>query len=186
MKSVNSNLPPGIGGGIDIVMLHKQHYLLQGGLKVHYSAWPKSFKDLLLQQIAMDPDAKAALADLKLTDPDDQIKQYVYCNYGGYDGYADYKNGEFTREYWECGNRGKCRYEGKLCKAVQCKHGSLTPREVEVLKGIASGLLDKEVADKLNISKNTVHNHRASIGEKTGRYRRSELTAFAIHKNIVK
>jgi DNA-binding CsgD family transcriptional regulator len=43
---------------------------------------------------------------------------------------------------------------------------SLTKREKEILGLIASGLLSKEIADKLFISVNTVNTHRQRILEK--------------------
>jgi len=42
----------------------------------------------------------------------------------------------------------------------------LSPREIEVLELLATGLSDKEIADALNISVNTVKNHDKSILQK--------------------
>ena len=44
----------------------------------------------------------------------------------------------------------------------------ISPRELEVLKLVASGLLNKEIADRLNISLNTVLSHRKNITSKLG------------------
>lgn len=46
------------------------------------------------------------------------------------------------------------------------KENNLTMREKEILKLIAEGLLSKEIADKLNISVNTVNTYRQKILEK--------------------
>ncbi len=48
------------------------------------------------------------------------------------------------------------------------KGHSLSQRELDVLRLIALGLLNKEVADKLNISLNTVLSHRKNITAKLG------------------
>lgn len=45
---------------------------------------------------------------------------------------------------------------------------NISPRELEVLKLVASGLLNKEIADRLNISLNTVLSHRKNITAKLG------------------
>jgi FixJ family two-component response regulator len=45
---------------------------------------------------------------------------------------------------------------------------SLTPREQEVILHIVSGLMNKQIAAKLNLSEITVKVHRASIMRKTG------------------
>jgi DNA-binding CsgD family transcriptional regulator len=44
----------------------------------------------------------------------------------------------------------------------------ISQRELEVLKLVALGLLNKEIADKLNISLNTVLSHRKNITSKLG------------------
>lgn len=48
------------------------------------------------------------------------------------------------------------------------KENQLSAREIDVLKLVASGFLNKEVADKLNISLNTVLSHRKNISAKLG------------------
>lgn len=50
----------------------------------------------------------------------------------------------------------------------KAKENQLSQREIDVLKLIATGLLNKEVADKLNISLNTVLSHRKNITSKLG------------------
>lgn len=61
----------------------------------------------------------------------------------------------------------------------------ISDREVEVLKQLASGLSNKEIADKLNISINTVITHRKNISQKTGIKSVSGLTIYAVLKKIV-
>lgn len=43
---------------------------------------------------------------------------------------------------------------------------SLTPREIDVLRGVARGLLNKQIAFELNITEITVKMHRSSAGRK--------------------
>lgn len=61
----------------------------------------------------------------------------------------------------------------------------LSDREVDVLKLLASGLANKEIADKLNISINTVITHRKNISQKTGIKSVSGLTIYAVLKKLV-
>ena len=56
----------------------------------------------------------------------------------------------------------------------------LSPREIEVLVLITKGLINKEIADKLNISLTTVISHRKNITEKLGLKSVSSLTVYAI------
>jgi DNA-binding NarL/FixJ family response regulator len=61
----------------------------------------------------------------------------------------------------------------------------LTKREREILKLIAEGYKNKEVADFLFISLKTVEKHRANLMKKLDLHNASALTAFAIEKGIV-
>jgi len=56
----------------------------------------------------------------------------------------------------------------------------LTPREVEVLRLIANGRSNQNIADELVISFNTVTNHVKNILGKTGCTNRTEAAAYAI------
>jgi DNA-binding NarL/FixJ family response regulator len=61
----------------------------------------------------------------------------------------------------------------------------ISDREIDVLKLLATGLSNKEIADKLNISINTVITHRKNISQKTGIKSVSGLTIYAVLKNLV-
>lgn len=56
---------------------------------------------------------------------------------------------------------------------------SLSPRERDVLNLLATGLSDRQIAQRLSISPHTVQNHLKSVRDKTGRRRRVELAAVA-------
>lgn len=62
----------------------------------------------------------------------------------------------------------------------------LSDREVEILKLVAQGLSNKEIAAALFISINTVKVHLRNIFEKTKVMSRTEATLYAIEKGIVK
>lgn len=61
----------------------------------------------------------------------------------------------------------------------------LTSREEEILRLIVNGYLNKEIAQKLNISHNTVLTHRKNIIAKTGIKTVSGLTFYAIRKGLM-
>lgn len=56
---------------------------------------------------------------------------------------------------------------------------ALTPRELEVTGWVAQGLTIKEIAQRLNLSENTVKTHIAAVYGKTGISNRAELTMLA-------
>jgi two-component system response regulator NreC len=60
----------------------------------------------------------------------------------------------------------------------------LTEREVEVLKMIAGGHSNSEIAAALYLSVRTIESHRAHIQQKTRRTTRAELVSYAREQNI--
>lgn len=62
----------------------------------------------------------------------------------------------------------------------------LTRRELEVLKLLAVGMYNKEVAEKLNISERTVKNHVSNIFKKLEVTDRTQAAVFAIRNNLIK
>ena len=60
----------------------------------------------------------------------------------------------------------------------------LTAREVEVLRLLAGGLTDVQVAEKLVLSPRTVHSHISSIYSKLGVSSRSAATRYAIEHHL--
>lgn len=63
--------------------------------------------------------------------------------------------------------------------------GGLTNRELEVLRLVASGMTDAEVAAELGISPRTVSNHLASTYSKLGVSSRAAATRFAVENHLV-
>ncbi len=61
----------------------------------------------------------------------------------------------------------------------------LTPREQEVLKLVAEGYTNKQIAETLVISEKTVERHRANILDKLGMRDRVELTRYAIRHGLI-
>ncbi len=62
---------------------------------------------------------------------------------------------------------------------------TLTRREIEIIRLIDNGLINKEIAKKLFISEQTVTTHRKSILRKTGTHNVSTLLNFARKAHII-
>jgi DNA-binding NarL/FixJ family response regulator len=61
----------------------------------------------------------------------------------------------------------------------------LTDRELEVLKLVAQGLTNREIADQLYISENTVKNHVRNILEKLHLHSRMEAVVYAVREKLL-
>jgi non-specific serine/threonine protein kinase len=68
--------------------------------------------------------------------------------------------------------------------APSIRPDGLSEREVEVLRLLAAGKSNKEIADALVISLNTVYRHVTHIFEKTGAVNRTEAAAYAIRHGL--
>ena len=75
--------------------------------------------------------------------------------------------------------------EGKKSLKSRTSWETLTQREREILKLIAEGYRNKEIAEDLCISVKTVEKHRANLMEKLDLHSIQALTTFAIEKGLV-
>lgn len=66
------------------------------------------------------------------------------------------------------------------------QHDSLSPREIEVLRLVGSGLSNKQIAQQLKLSLYTVKNHVHSILEKLQVNNRSGIIRYALHNKLIK
>jgi DNA-binding CsgD family transcriptional regulator/pimeloyl-ACP methyl ester carboxylesterase len=69
--------------------------------------------------------------------------------------------------------------------ALPTDSGPLTPREVEVLRLLAGGRSNREIASDLVLSERTVVRHIANIYAKIGAHGRADATAYAYRRRLV-
>lgn len=150
--------------------------------------WPKFppyVKGIIEKEMLKDPIALDELAKMDGLTPDMYEYKFTCCRFGGIDDVSDVDadGNVHQSEYVPCVLRGECKAEGKLCLSLKVVNGILTKREMEVLKWIR--LEDKLIADKLNISPETVTSHMISLRNKTGLENKPQLAVFASKKGII-
>jgi two-component system response regulator NreC len=62
---------------------------------------------------------------------------------------------------------------------------TLTPREKEILRLLAEGHSNKEIADKLVVSPSTIHSHRTNLMQKLNLSSRYELIQYARQRGLI-
>jgi DNA-binding NarL/FixJ family response regulator len=67
----------------------------------------------------------------------------------------------------------------------QTKAFGLTRRELQVLREVVAGYTNKEIAERIQISENTVKAHLTHIFDKLGASNRVELALFAAHHRLL-
>jgi two-component system response regulator NreC len=165
--------------------------------------------DLILMDLSMPKmTGMDAIIEIKKRSTDTKIvvltvhrgEEYVLSALkAGADGYVlkDANHGELTtairkvlegKRYLSPDISGKViegYLEGKNALRKKTSWDTLTPREREILKLIAEGYKNREMAEALFISPKTVQKHRANLMEKLDLHNTAALTVFAIEKGIV-
>ena len=67
----------------------------------------------------------------------------------------------------------------------EIKLESLTKRELQVLKKLAVGKFNRDIAKEMEISERTVKNHISSIFKKLDVTDRTQAAVFAIRNNLI-
>jgi len=180
------NLPAGlIDGNLEIFANGTKVMALKDGLVCKFSELDLDVQLAFRQELNADKEAWKALNDMQVQDSD-KLKQYVWCRYGAFDLTPDLDETGTHEEYFDCGKRGSCLGEGRICLHLKVNDQVLTAREVQVIKLVAEGLQDKEIASKLDISSSTASNHIANIKRKLGYNNKQEITGFAFRNNLIK
>lgn len=61
----------------------------------------------------------------------------------------------------------------------------ITPRELEILRLIAAGLSNREIADRLFVSENTVKTHSSRLFGKLGAKRRTQAVQLGKEARLI-
>lgn len=165
--------------------------------------------DLILMDISMPRmNGMEAIGEVKKQSPNTRIliltvhktEEYVHASLkAGADGYiskdANHNELLMAIENVLCGKRYLSPeisnkvingyLEGRKGLEQDFKWNSLTTRERAVLKLVAEGLRNKEIADLLCISLNTVEKHRDNLMKKLDLHNASSLTLYAQEKGLL-
>lgn len=145
-----------------------------------YDDIPVAVLKLIEPTIIRNNKIQKGLMQLVGGDWDKMVFQYITCRFSGNDYFTDIENNVINYEFSECEKRGSCPAEKCICR-----FNDLTPREIEVVRMIAQGYCDKEIADKLNISETTMPVHRRNIHHKLETLSKPQIAAWAVKHNII-
>ena len=165
--------------------------------------------DLVLMDLSMPRmNGMGAIQEIKKKCPDTKIlvltvhktEEYILATLqAGADGYVlkDATHSELMLAI-DCVFSGRCYLspgisekviegylEGRRSVKPVSSWDSLTQREREILKMIAEGYKNKDIAEYLCISAKTVEKHRANLMKKLDLHSASSLTAFAMEKGLI-
>lgn len=164
-----------------------------GELYFHEKGQSKPFTEITIDiatairaDMENHPEAIKALESWGITEPMDQIKQYVYCRFGGTNITPDLVDGNVLNkeEYWECGKRTTCPYEGKVCAHITCGQNIISHSELMVGRLIAKSYRNSEIAWELGKSIETIKMQIKSFLQKIDGRSRVDIVNFLHHKNL--
>ena len=165
--------------------------------------------DLVLMDLSMPKtDGLDAITGIKRQSPNTKVlvltvhkaEEYVFASFkAGADGYLlkDATHAELTlaienvlagKPYISPGiseNLVAGYLEGRKPVKSDSSWDNLTQRERQILKLIAEGYKNKEIAGYLYLSVKTVEKHRANLMKKLNLHNASALTAFAMGKGVI-
>lgn len=134
--------------------------------------------------IALDPDAKIILLTVKEAEEDVWNAVQAGCK-----GYLTKRTGEVDdvlQALRELAS-GRTYFPAKVMQKIESRlaHETLTPRELQVLKGLAKGYSNKEMMDELKISEGTVKLHLSNLRKKLDAADRTQALINAVKRGII-
>ncbi len=187
-SKIIQTLPPGLeDNGVEFYVSDNDIKCLHNSKPYKWGEFPNWILEKIEEDMLKNPEAINSLVAWDITDPEEMMRQYIICRFGGFDGNADItKEGHIVHvEYFECGRRGNCSFEGKLCSSIKVGDEHLTKQEIKIIKKITSGKSNKTIAEELCISEDTVASHNQNIQRKLGVPSKLGIVPWAVKRNIV-
>lgn len=172
--------------GLEIFKIGDRTLATYAGHTYKFYDLPNLVLNLIRDELVLNSRAQTALDAWGFTSEMDRLEKYATCRFGGVDMFSDITScGKLTPDYHDCPSRSTCPFNGQICVKPAGPNGEISPREMEVLKLIAMGHMEKEVADQLGISQTGVAKHRKSLFNKIEVQSSIGLTHWAISHNII-
>lgn len=101
-------------------------------------------------------------------------------------------NSTIKNEKFICGkivsyltSESEIKSSNSFIKSLNCDGIGVTEREIDIIRGIAEGLSNKMIADKLSLSTHTVNTHRKNIMSKLGVCNTAGIVMFAVKNQLL-
>jgi DNA-binding CsgD family transcriptional regulator len=130
-------------------------------------------------------DDEKAMEDLKHLPQKEAIEQYAFCVFGAADSAADFSVDGILQEAENFICSDNCKCLNWKSKKIKIDGEILTPRQLEIVKLLASDLCDKQIADKLNICLSTLDTHKKHLFEKCNVLSKTGLVMKLIEQKII-
>jgi len=134
-------------------------FWMSAGVVHLFKELPLSVMDDLRDELLSDTRALQGFRLMGITGEDEMLEQYNYCNRGALTSTPDISAiGKKTKEFVDCGRRGRCPGENKVCSPLCINGEHITHREFECLKLIGIGLNYKRITVEMGFRRETAVN----------------------------
>lgn len=181
-------LPAGLMDDKLEIFIHKGDlFVLYNGRPTAFELLREDIQDAFLQHmLANKPALESLKNDFGYTDVKAMLIQYVKCNFGNFDCIPDMdKDGTVFPECWDCGRRGECPGEGKICGRIKGPNGVLEKAETEVFFLLVAGRSHKEIADLRGKHIQTIEGQLRDIRGKLGCHSSIEVMNYAMKRKLI-
>jgi DNA-binding NarL/FixJ family response regulator len=157
------------------------------GQAVCFFDLPLHITELVWEELKNDKAAFMALELSGFESKREKLEKYTVCRFGGLDAVPDVVNGQLAScEYFDCGFRGQCSMEGIVCRSIVYRGNILTPRDLSMIRHLATEDTIPVIAEKMEMCINSFESHKKELFEKLGVLSRARLIAVAFIHNLLK
>jgi DNA-binding CsgD family transcriptional regulator len=181
-------LPAGlVDKGLEIFIHKGNLHVLYNKRNIPFDLLSETIREEFLQNLMANKPALGSLKkDFALQDAEAMLVQYIKCNFGNFDNIPDQdENGTIYPECWDCGRRGECPGEGKVCGRIKGPAGILTRRETEIFFLLIDGKSHKMIADHFQTHIQTIETQLRDMREKLGCHSSIEVMNFAMKRRLI-
>lgn len=179
---------------VHIIIIHKTEVVLRGLYSIFGEAGVEAIAVKSIEDLKDYPHLSGYILVVATNDIIQNVESVLPLIYNNakkisYLEFCTHKSGEtvinINDSIDEIHRKLKCTTDALAGEQNEQNSPELTPREVDVLKLVALGYTNKEIANALFISTHTVISHRKNISEKLGIKTISGLTMYAVIKQII-
>jgi|AntRauTorckE6833_2_1112554.scaffolds.fasta_scaffold67428_1 DNA-binding CsgD family transcriptional regulator len=158
-------------------------YFLKSGKVSDFSELSKEYKRQILKRLLSDPCAMADLGGLGFTKA---YEQYSRCMFGSLDHVEDFsKEGQLGKpDNYRCSDNCRCMFWKS--KSITYKNEKFTSRQLVCLELIAKGLTDMQIADKMQITVNSLSDLKRRLQKKLNTFCKTSTAVRAIKHKLVR
>lgn len=186
--NTNSNILPGMmSKELEIFVVENAVKAIHNGKVIDFTEFPLGIIEQLKEKIKSDKQVELALHDWHPNSQWKRLEQYVSCHFGGLDYQADIlPTGEMQDgEYWACPNRGKCQYEGVICKLPMINGQRFTNEDVKLMQLSTTEMTNEVIAEEMGMALGSFHKAKAKLHALLGVQTKQGITKFCSFFNFI-